>query len=310
MTLRDFHLVVASIVAACAGAMAQEPRIEQARQFQSARAGAEDLSNAFAPTTLELSTGEDLESFGIQQILRDQERLRYFRILAEVSAFATDNVALSRVDERRDSFLVATTFVEYRRPIAEGLQLDAALRFSAFRYNRFSQLDFNSIDAGIGLGYHTSKLGGLDFGLRYNYNELISAPSGDSFFTNHTITGAVQKAFEFSQAHYAYVGASAQAGFADPEDAERTEFAGFAGYHLQATRSLEADLLYRYGYYLYSEGGREDHNQTLSVALRYRFAEWISVFASGFLAWNRSNQRAFDYDAANGGGGLTVSVQF
>jgi hypothetical protein len=310
MIRRKSYYLVLSLVSTCGGAVAQEPRIEQARQFQTARTSPEDLSSAFAPTTLELSSGEDTESFGIQQILREETKLRYFRIVAEVSAFATNNVALTRTDERRDSFLLATLSLEYRRPLLRGFLLDAALRFSAFRYNRFSQLDFNSVDAGIGLGYHTLKLGGLDFALRYNFNELISAPSGDSFFTNHTITWAVQKAFEFSQAHYAYLGASAQAGFADPTEAERAEFAAFAGYHAQITRSLEADLLYRYGFYPYSEGGREDHNQTVSVALRYRFTEWASVFASGFVAWNRSNQKVFDYDAANGGVGLTLSLQF
>jgi hypothetical protein len=310
MSRRNSYYFALSVATICGGAMAQEPRIEQARQFQTARTGPEDLSNAFTPTTLELSSGEDTESFGIQQILREEEQLRYFRMLAEVSAFATNNVALSRADERRDSFLLATFSLEYRRPLSRGFQVDAAVRFSAFRYNRFSQLDFNSIDAGIGLGYHTSKLGGLDLALRYNFNELISAPSGDLFFTNHTITAAVQKAFEFSQAHYAYFGASAQAGFADPKEAERAEFAGFAGYHLQATRHLEADILYRYGFYPYSEGGREDHNQTVSLALRYRFTEWASVFASGFVAWNRSNQEVFDYDATNAGVGLTLSLQF
>ena len=143
-------------------------------------------------------------------------------------------------------FCIATFGFEYRRPLPHGFQIEASLRYTAFRYNEYRQLDFNSVDAGIGLSYHADKLGGIDFFARYKFNELISAETDDVFFTNHTILLGAQKSVPFSQAHYAYFGATGQLGFADPEQSERSELSAYAGYHLQATRNLEVDLLYRY----------------------------------------------------------------
>jgi hypothetical protein len=290
---------------------AQQAQIEQARQFQARSAAGEATAGMQAgPASLDAGSSGDTESFGIQQFLREQERLRLFRAFADVSAFVTNNVALARVDPQADSFLVAVFGLEYRRPLPRGFQFDASLRAATFRYNEFRQLDFNSVDAGAGLSYHTEKLGGLDFFARYNFNQLISAESEDTFFKNHTITLGVQKPFVFSQAHYAYLGVAGQLGFADPKEAERSEWSAYAGYHLQATRRMETDLLYRYAYYHYSEGERRDHNQTLSLSLRYRFFDWFSASASSFATWNRSELPVFDYDAANAGGGLTLSLQF
>ena len=144
-----------------------------------------------------------------------------------------------------------------------GFQIDASLRYTTFRYNQYRQLDFNSVDASAGVSYHAEKLGGIDMFARYGFNELIGAKTDDVFFTNHTVLLGVQKTVPFSQAHYAYIGATGQFGFADPEQSERSELSAYAGYHLRATRNLEVDLLYRYAWLRYTEGDRADHNQTL-----------------------------------------------
>ena len=290
---------------------AQEARIERARQFQALETVPDSLP---APTieTIDLGTldaGRDTESFGVQQLLKDQERLRYWRFTPEVSAFATNNVGLTRTAEEGDSFLLANLPVEYRRPVGDRWTLMADARFSAFRYNRFSVLDFNSLDVGVGVNYHSDWLGGSDWFARYNFNALFAANNGDTFFKNHTILLGVQKAFQFSQAHYAYLGVTGQLGFADPVISQRSEVVAFAGYHLQATRNLEVDLLYRSAGYFYSEIDRREWNQTVSFGARYRFTERFSAFASSYAVWNRSSAPVFDYDAANLGGGLTFALE-
>lgn len=315
MTLRPPIIrLLFSCLALSGTLVGQQPQIDQARQFQAGTNAPGVSVSPFAESSLTLDTGSDLgiddESFGVQQMLREHERFRHFRVGAEISAFATDNVALSSVNRQSDSFLAALVPVEYRRPLGGGFQLHADLRFALFRYNRFQQLDFNSFDVGVGLDYHTEKLGGLDLFARYNYNQLNSARSGNTFFKNHTFTAGVQKSFVFSKAHYAYLGATGQLGFADPVESERSEASIYAGYHLQATRNLQVDLLYRYAWHEYSAGPRQDHNQTVAVAVRYRLADWASIFASSFASWNDSNVQAFDYEAANVGGGVTLSLQF
>jgi hypothetical protein len=307
---RWISLSGALLLAGVAVAWSQEPRIEQARQFQAQTSGLTSPVETAGPTSFQTVQGVDSESFGVQQMLRESERLRLFRAFADVSAFVTNNVALTRTDPVTDSFLIATFGFELRRPLPRGFQIESTLRVATFRYNEFRQLDFNSVDVGGGVSYHSERLGGIDLFARYNFNALIGAEADEAFFKNHTVTVGAQKAVPFSQAHYAFFGVAGQLGFADPKVAERSELSAFAGYHLQATRNLQADLLYRYAHLIYSEGGRIDRNQTVSLALRYRLTDWLTASASVFVGRNQSNQEVFDYDLANGGGGLTLSIQF
>jgi hypothetical protein len=69
-------------------------------------------------------------------------------------------------------------------------------------------------------------------------------------------------------------------------------------------------LLYRYAAQFYDEGGRVDHNQTLSLAIGLYPARWLRVDASIFGARNDSNRSAFDYDALNVGSGVRFNIRF
>ncbi len=305
-----FSFVCVALALPVAGGRAQGPRIEQARQFDALTPGVAPSVEKPGLGAVPSSQVRDADSFGVQQILKTEETLRPFRVYADISAFVTNNVALVPKDPLTDSFLVATFGFEYRRPLPGGIQFETSLRVAGFRYNKFHVLDFNSLDAGAGLSYHAEKLGGVDLFVRYNFNQLLNAKTDDTFFTNHTVTAGVQKAVPFSQAHYAFFGVAGQVGFADPKISERSELSAYAGYHLQATRDLEVDLLYRYSYLPYSEIDRADHNQTVSLGLRYSLTHWLSIAASTYAAWNRSNREVFNYDVINGGGALTFSLQF
>lgn len=307
---RHLFPILLALAAAQAAGQTQDSQIEQARQRDALSGGLVRPAETFGSSVVEPTFGSDPDSFGIQQLLRDAERVRPFRAFADISAFVTSNVALTRKNPLSDSFLIATFGFEYRRPLPHGFQIETSLRFATFRYNEYRQLDFSSVDAGIGVSYHSAKLGGIDLFTRYGFNELLSAETNDVFFTNHAVLLGAQKVISFSQAHYAYVGASGHLGFADPQESERSELSAFAGYHLLATRHLEADLLYRYAYLRYAEGGRGDHNQTVSLGLRYRFTDWCIASATSYAGWNRSNQSVFDYDTANAGVGLTLSLEF
>ena len=121
----------------------------------------------------------------------------------------------------------------------------------------------------------------------------------------------LQKVVPFSRAHAAYFGASAQWSWAEPQEPGRDEYAAFAGYHLQMTEHVDADLSYRYGRFVYRQSeGRRDDNQTVTLTLRYAPVEWVSISANTFLGINRSNRSAFDYEVWNAGVGLQFSVKF
>lgn len=312
MVVRPVHL--ASLFAGIGlgvSAWSQQSQIERARQFDATRE-VHDVATAPAALSLpEAAGGTDFDSFGVQQMLVcGPERARYFRVLGEISGFATDNVGLSRRDPVSDSFMVGTFGIDYRRPLKRGFQVDAAFQAALFRYNEYSQLDFNSFDVGAGIGYHASKFGGVDVSLRYSFNALQGASSGETLFENHSIAAAVEKIFPFSKAHHAFLGLTGRAGFAVPRVNERHELGAYAGYHIEVLPRLDVDLGYRYAYYLYTAGGRLDHNQTASLGVKYRFREWCSASVSSFYVWDYSNRDELSYRAGSLGGALTLLVRF
>jgi hypothetical protein len=251
------------------------------------------------------------DAFGAQRFLKSQQNIRPFAAAAEIFGFKTNNVGLTGTDMQSDEFLVASATFSYRTTLGERAALDFTVRGSAFRYNEFRVLDFNSIDAGFGVTWVPERLGGIAILGRYNFTELFSASDGTGFFKNHTITVGAQKNFVLSRAHYFFAGLSAQAGFADPAAAQRDEYSVYGGYHVDLTQHLEADLSYHYGFFHYrEEGSRHDHNQSVTIGLKYNLTDWFSVSATTFFGWNRSNQAVFDYDVVNGGIGLGITARF
>jgi hypothetical protein len=171
-------------------------------------------------------------------------------------------------------------------------------------------LDFESVDAGVGLNYRLRQLWDITLFARYNFTDLIGGRTGDEFFQDHTFTLGAQKTFALSRAHSIVTGISGQWGIADPSVAERDEYSIYGGLQVQATRQIEADLFYRLGYFVYREASRRDVNQTVTLSLRYNVAEWLSVNGTTYFGVNSSNRSTFDYNVFNAGGGLGASLRF
>lgn len=55
---------------------------------------------------------------------------------------------------------------------------------------------------------------------------------------------------------------------------------------------------------------RQDNNHTFSLTLRYAPCEWMTLSATSFLAFNRSNREVFDYEVINLGLGLQFALKF
>lgn len=310
MFLRSVTIYLCATLLYLSAGYGQGRRADQARQFLQQTPTAQAEVTTQQPTLNGVQNLSEDESFGVQQILKRQEKLKPFRFFADATGYYTSNAALTRTNEISDAFLVGSVGTEYRRPLPYGLQWEATVRGATFRYNELTVLSFQSLDAGTGLAYHASKLWDLDFSARYNYTQLWGDQSGDTFFTNHTFTLAAQRAYSFSRAHYVYAGISALLALSDPKEAQRNEYSAYAGYHLQATRRISADLFYRFAYYDYARFGRGDVNNALTVSARYEITKYLAAFASYTLSANRSNREVFDYDVANGGGGLGLSLSF
>ncbi len=286
------------------------PQVEQSRNFRTSPNIAPAGPQTAPQLDSDLQTGNaGDDSFGSQQILKHQEKWQPFSAFAAESAFFTNNVALARRGQRSDALMNSVFGLGYDRPLTPDLTLTFSLQGAVFRYDKYSQLDFESIDAGAGLSCHLRNLGDITVSLRYDFTDLISGENGNEILRNHALTLDAEKVFTLSRAQSVLAGASASVEWAAPTIAQRDEFGIYAGYQLQVSRSVDANASYRLGFFPY-QGDRRDWNQVFSLGLRYRLCRWITVGCSAFAGLNSSNQSAFDYSVFNGGCNVTATIRF
>jgi len=287
---------------------AASSRVEQAERFRLETPQQQNgLLPAFALDQAPPSPG-DLD-LGEQVILRRREKQTPFKLFADVSGFYTSNAALTDRSAHDDFFLVAQVGVTYQTRIATDLYAEATVRQATFRYARFDELDFDSLNAGAGLTYIARPLWGLAFSMRYNFNRLTDGSQHDEFFRQHTLTVGVQKTFELSKAHYVYAGYSSIFGWGVPVAPERDEHGIYLGYHANLSRSISADLSYRIALFDYVHG-RDDWNQNLVLAVKWDVKRWLSISASASGGFNRSNHEVFNYNVFTGGVGVFCTIAF
>ena len=254
------------------------------------------------------SANED-DSFGEQIVLRNQQRIPPFTLFANASAFYSTNVDLRADHTRDDAFVVADAGAAWRRALSRMLLADVSLAATLFRYSRASELDFERLTAGAGLNWAIpGGRGVVGFG-RYDFTELLGKNS-DELLRDHAFTAGAQKIFGFSRPHSLSVGAFGVGGISTPSSQQREQVGAFGGYHVQISRSVGADLLYRYAAQFYSEGGRIDHNQTLALAVGWTLASWLRLDALLSAGRNDSNRAVFEYDVLNTGGAVRLSARF
>ena len=294
------------IATAAEFALPQREQAERSRipDFSSVKPGEQRKLETDAGTV----TQDD--AFGAQIILKDRMRQRDFQVFGEVAAFHTSNIALARSNVHGDSFLNATAGLGWRRALNSRLSLAVSGRYSIFRYGRYGSMDFQSADADVTFGIRLPAHWELALG--YGFTQLNSRTGASEFYHEHAINAGLQRVFALSPSHYLIAGIGPSWSWAEPRSAQRDKYTAYLGWQWNAGDHFSTTLLYRYGYYVYREGGtgRRDHNQTISLTLRYDVTQWLALTASGFAAWNRSNQPAFDYDAWNLGGGIGLNARF
>lgn len=248
---------------------------------------------------------------GEQLILTRRERYRSLTIFGNVTEYFTTNAFLTRSNPRSDWFTAMQVGATWQPHLGGGLFGEGTARQQLFRYARFSELSFNSLDVGGGLIYVMPGLGDLSLYGRYNYNLLTNASANRALFHEQTLQFGLQKPIVFSRAHFAFVGFASDIVLeGDPGFALRDRFALYAGYQLNITRFLEAGLFYQIGYLPFRENNRHDWNQILSAGLAWRIIGDFSVNAMVSAAFNHSNDEFFDYSVLNVGAGVSGMLRF
>jgi hypothetical protein len=289
--------------------LAQNAQIEQSRLFRTTGPPNPNVNADGMPLPEAEGSQSNDDSFGAQQILKAQQRVREFVLSGNASIFYTSNVALTRRDTVSDSFFVANAGLSWNHAINSQLQVQIGGSASLFRYVDTSSLDFENLSAGIGLTWVPQPAWDIAIFARYDFTELLDKHSGE-LLEDHEFTLGVQKVFAFNRVHAFTAGALFSAGISDPFAEQRDQIAAFAGYRISVTHQLDAEIGYRIAGFFYNKGGRDDLTQGLSLGLHYRFTSWMEANALLALALNRSSKSVFDYDVLNTGGSLGFTLRF
>ena len=268
------------------------------------------------PTSDDADGGETVAAspndpdLGEQAILKRSERYRAFTFYASTPISYTSNVALARTNEQEDLLFTPSVGVAYAPKITSTLYGNFSIGQQFFHYDKFSELDFGSLDARAGLTYLAPKLRNLLLRADYAYNRLTS-DGYDEFFSNHSLNFAAELPFRIGRAQQISVGADASISIASsPDEPARHDFSPFVAYAVKLTRELTVTAVGRVAWREYVEGDRSDVSGILALSATYRFTEAFSANAIATFATSDSNQDAFDYDVANVGLALSLAVRF
>jgi hypothetical protein len=288
--------------------LAQNAPIEQSRLFNQPSG---PQSPGLTPDGMVLGNAgpSDDDSFGAQQILKSQQKVREFIVSGDASIIYTNNVALTRSPEISDAFVVAGAGLSWVHTLNPQWQIQAGGHLSLFRYFDTSALDFENLTAGFGVNWIPVPAWGMSVFARYDFTELLDKHSRE-LLEDHEFSFGVEKAIVFNRVHGVSFGALGTVGISDPFAAQRDSIAGYGAYHLAITRRLQADVSYRLAGYFYNSGDRNDFNQTVSLGMRYRFNQWMEASYLLFSGFNRSDKSVFSYDVLNTGGTFALTLTF
>jgi len=261
--------------------------------------------SAFAPT----SPGDS--DLGEQLILTRSERYRSLTVFGDAYEYFTTNAFLTRTAPQSDFFTLLQAGAIWMPHLTGNLYGEATVREQLYRYARFSELNFNSLDVGGGLIYVIRQLGDLSVFGRYNFNLITNSSVNADLYHDQTLKFGLQKPFLLSRAHFVYTGISAEVVLeGEPDYALREKIGGYLGYQISLTRSLKANVFYQLFYLPYRQNGRADWNHLLSTSLTWDVLPGFSVNAVVSGIFNESNESFYQYNALNLGAGLTGQLKF
>ena len=264
-----------------------------------------NTENSTAPAT---SGDNDL---GVQSLLRAPEQRKPWTLFADGGFVYTTNVALTQRNQQDDVFFVGEGGAGYDFKLTPDLNLAASVRQQYFAYDTFDQLDFGSLNFGLGLSYTVHQLHDIVLSAQLGYTRLTRHGVWDNeFFRDGSLDLGAQKLFTFGRAQLLSIGFDVGLNISVPHVAEREEFGLSSGYILQVTRHLSVQAGGRVAYYLYASSGRQDFNFAGSAGATYEFTPWCSVGASISGVVDRSDRHVFDYDVFNTGVSTFFRLKF
>lgn len=266
--------------------------------------GLEDENN-FAPE----SPGDD--DIGQQLILKDSERERWLVAQMSTAVFWADNPANLSSGAEDDVFSATQLSLGAQPRLADRLYLDTYISQQIFRYDEFSVLDYEYLQASLGLIYLEPRLWDSILFAQGQFGRTTADNFGDDVLNSFAILAGIQKTVLFDRRNSLYMNLMGDWDVdSNVSDLEHSEYIADFSYRFKIMRDLVASAAYRFTWFDYHNVDRSDALSIMGVFLNWSPEKWINVYAGYTFNINDSNIDVFDYHASNLGGAVGVQIRF
>ncbi|MGL4400674.1 MAG: hypothetical protein ACRCXD_12455 [Luteolibacter sp.] len=261
--------------------------------------------NVFAPES------PDDDDIGQQLILKDAERERWLSAQASTAVFGSDNPANLSRGAKSDVFSASQVSIAAQPRLAERLYLDAYVSQQVFRYDKYSFLDYEYLQANLGMIYLESRLWDSVLFAQGQFGRTTASDFEEDVYHNFSLLAGIQKTVVFDRRNSLYLNLMGDWDvYGNVDDFEHAEYIADISYRFKIMRDLVLSASYRFTFFDYYNVDRRDVLSVMGLFLNWSPEEWINIYAGCTFNFNESDVDVFDYNAANLGGGVGAQVRF
>jgi len=261
--------------------------------------------NAFAPA----SPGDD--DIGQQLILKESPKNRWFSAMADAFGYWTDNPANLSEGGEDDFFWGGRVSLGAQPRLGKRLYGDAIVSQQIYRYDQFDFLDYEYLEASLGVIYVEPRLMDSIFFVQGYFNRMTGDNFGTDIVNSFSVRGGVQKSFLIDRRNSLHINLMGDFDLdTDVAALDRFEYIADVGYNFKIMRDLVLSASYRFTWFDYREVDRSDGLNLFGASLTWSPRKWVDVYVAGNFSVNESDVDVFDYEAASVGGGAGVRIRF
>jgi hypothetical protein len=261
--------------------------------------------NEFAPE----SPGDD--DIGQQLILKDSERERWLSAQMDTFAFWSDNPANLSKGEEDDVFWGSQINVGAQPRLGERLYADAFISQQIYRYDENDLLDYEYLQASLGLIYLEPRLWNSMLFAQFQYGRTTNDDFSHEILNSFSFLAGIQKTVLIDRRNSFYMNLMGDWDLdADVDELKHSEYIADLSYRFKIMRDLVLSASYRFTWFDYQDVDRSDALNTMGVYLTWMPKKWLNVYVGSSFNINESDVDAFDYQTTNLGGGVGIHFRF
>lgn len=270
----------------------------------SADQGLQDETD-FAPE----SPGDD--DIGQQLILKDSERERWLSAQLDTFTFWSDNPANLSTGEEDDVFWGSQLNVGAQPRLGQRLYADAFISQQMYRYDENDLLDYEYLQASLGLIYLEPRLWNSMLFAQFQYGRTTNDDFSNEILNSVSFLAGIQKTVLFDRRNSLYINLMGDWDLdTDVDQFAHSEYIADLSYRFKIMRDLVLSASYRFTWFDYQDVDRADALNTMGVYLTWMPKKWLNVYLGSSFNINESDVDTFDYQTTNIGGGVGIHFRF